>query len=161
VALLGFKKTGRSLRKGSLVTLLSDTNDLYAPKAGDEAFIAKTDADFSWIVPRESLIANYEEFGAKVSNEILTRQRLQFICGRVTDQSANEAGEIAARQIVQIVNSWKNKSWPNTFGIRYPSDDRNDPYFRAFVLGDTMFKEQNFTKINEENFTDLLEDPEE
>ena len=90
----------------------------------------------------------------------LTRQRLQFISGRVTDQSANEAGEIAARQIVQIVNSWKNKSWPNTFGIRYPNDDRNDPYFRAFVLGDNMFKDQNFTKTNEESFDDLLEDTE-
>jgi hypothetical protein len=167
VALLGFKKTGRSLRKGSLVTLLGDAYkggivNIREPffKAGSEAIIAKTENDLSWIVLNESLIDNYKEFGIPVPNEILTRQRLQFISGRVTDQSANEAGEIAARQIVQIVNSWKNKSWINNFGIRYPQDDRNDPYFRAFVLNDKMFKDQNFTKNEEESFNDLLEDTE-
>jgi hypothetical protein len=167
VALLGFKKTGRSLRKGSSVTLLGNAykggivniRELYF-KAGDEAVIAKVEKDSSWIVINESLIDNYKEFGIPVPNYILTRQRLQFISGRVSEQSAMEAGEIAARQIVQIVNSWKNNSWPNTFGIRYPQDDRNDPYFRAFVLGDTMFKEQNFKKTDEENFEDLLEETE-
>ena len=164
VALLGFKKTGRSLRKGSLVTLLTDQGAPFPSaeyfKAGKEVIIAKTEESSSWIVPNESFLEHFKEFGILVSNDSLTRQRLQFISGRVTDQSANEAGEIAARQIVQIVNSWKNKSWPNTFGIRYPNDDRNDPYFRAFVLGDNMFKDQNFTKTNEESFDDLLEDTE-
>ena len=165
VALLGFKKTGRSLRKGSLVTLLGDAYkggivNIREPffKAGSEAIIAKTENDLSWIVLNESLIDNYKEFGIPVPNEILTRQRLQFISGRVTDQSANEAGEIAARQIVQIVNSWKNKSWINNFGIRYPQDDRNDPYFRAFVLNDKMFREQNFFKTDEESFNDLCDE---
>lgn len=165
VALLVFKKTGRSLRKGSRVTLLGDVHNsgrlkLWSLKAGEEAFIAKTEGDISWIVRSESLIENFQEFGLQAPNEILTRQRLQFLTGRVTEKSAMEAGEIAARQIVQIVNSWKNNSWPNTFGIRYPHDDRNDPYFRAFVLEDEMFKEQNFTKTDEENFDDLLEDNE-
>ena len=164
VALLGFKKTGRSLRKGSLVTLLMDQGAPFPSaeyfKAGKEVIIVKTEESSVWIVPNESFLEHFKEFGILVSNDSLTRQRLQFISGRVTDQSANEAGEIAARQIVQIVNSWKNKSWINNFGIRYPQDDRNDPYFRAFVLGDNMFKDQNFTKNEEESFNDLLEDTE-
>jgi hypothetical protein len=161
VALLVFKKTGRSLRKGSRVTLLGDAHSAKPFKidyeAGQEVFIAEAGEDTSLIIPSENL---GKEYGIPVPNSILTRQRLQFLTGRVTKESADEAGEIAARQIVQIVNSWKNKSWPNTFGIRYPHDDRNDPYFRAFVLEDEMFKEQNFTKTDEENFDDLLEDNE-
>jgi hypothetical protein len=161
VALLVFKKTGRSLRKGSKVTLLGDAHSVKSFKidyeAGQEVFIAEAGDETSLIVPSENL---GKEYGIPVPNSILTRQRLQFLTGRVTEKSAAEAGEIAARQIVQIVNSWKNNSWPNTFGIRYPHDDRNDPYFRAFVLEDEMFKEQNFTKTDEENFDDLLEDNE-
>lgn len=170
VALLGFKKSGRSLRKGSSVTVLEDIlkDGKIFLEAGTEAVIAQTNSDESLLVQDESLLeiaskfdkSWLQDYGVIVPNNVLTRQRLQFISGRVSDKSAAEAGEIAARQIVQIVNSWKNQSWPNTFGIRYPHDDRTDPYFRAFVLGDAMFKEQNFTKINEENFNDLLEDPE-
>lgn len=177
VALLGFKKTGRSLKKNGLVTLLKDTEKF---KAGDEAIIALVEKDDIWIVKSDFLVEEMEKvqgdntaagkqrrmdflslYSECVTALDITRQRLQFITGRVSEQSANEAGEIAARQIIQIVNSWKNKSWPNTFGIRYPNDDRNDPYFRAFVLQDEMFREQNFTKTAEENFDDLLEDMEE
>ncbi len=86
-------------------------------------------------------------------------------CGFVSIESASEAGEIAARQIVQIVNSWKtykdSKPWPNGFGIRYPRDDRNDPYFRAFVLKDEGFKKEYFTQREEETFDDMFESEEE
>jgi hypothetical protein len=90
----------------------------------------------------------------------LTKQRLQFNCGFVTIESANEAGQIAARQIVQIVNSWKTKSWPNTFGIRYPADDRADPYFRAFVLRDEAFKQEYFKQTDGEILDDLFDEEE-
>jgi hypothetical protein len=100
-----------------------------------------------------------------VTEEKITRQRLQFNSGFVTLDSANEAGQIAARQIVQIVNSWKqykdSKPWPNTFGVRYPKDDRNDPYFRAFVLKDEGFKKDYFKKSDEETIDDLFAEPEE
>lgn len=96
-----------------------------------------------------------------VQEEKFTRQRLQFNSGLVSFQSAEDAGIIAGRQIVEIVNSWKSKKWPQTMGIRYPTDDRRDPYFRAFVLNDTAFKEQNFIKSEAENsFDDLFADNE-
>jgi hypothetical protein len=99
--------------------------------------------------------------GTAVSESAITKQRLQFNCGFVTIESANEAGQIAARQIVQIVNSWKTKSWPNTFGIRYPADDRSDPYFRAFILKDEAFKRDYFTQTDGETLDDLFaDDPE-
>lgn len=173
VALLGFKKAGRTLRKGSSITLLESAGDF---KAGDEGVIAKVDGLGVWIVKNDFQIEQMSKiqgekngkvdqtneakerafewlktYGVLVEASSVTRQRLQFISGFVTIESANEAGEIAGRQIVNIVNSWKTKSWPNTFGIRYPTDDRNDPYFRAFVLEDDMYKKQHFAKIDEDD----------
>ena len=80
----------------------------------------------------------------------ITKQRLQFNAGYVTIESAEDAGKIAQGQIVRIVNAWQNDTYPNTFGVRYPKDDRSDPYFRAFVLNDEAFKQQNFTKSDED-----------
>ena len=94
--------------------------------------------------------------GALVSILDITKQKLQFNSGIVSESSANDAGRTAARQIVEIVNACKTGIYPQTFGIRYPKDDRNNPYFRAFVLGDEMFKKHNFTKVDEESFDDLF-----
>jgi hypothetical protein len=176
VALLGFKKAGRSLKKGSGITLLEDSRNF---KAGEEAVIAAVDEDNIWIVKNDFMIEEMDrqgdgktkagraariewlrQWGVLSRVSAITRQRLQFISGLVSLESANDAGAIAARQIVSIVNSWKTKSWPQTFGIRYPTDDRNDPYFRAFVLEDENYRNEHFTKSAEENFDDLLEDPE-
>lgn len=177
VALLGFKKTGRTLRKGSSITLLQDVGNF---KAGEEGVIADVDEDSIWILKNDFMIEEMDrqgdgktkagraaraewlkQWGVLSRASTVTRQRLQFISGLVSLESANDAGAIAARQIVEIVNSWKAKSWPQTFGIRYPNDDRNDPYFRAFVLEDENYRKENFTKSAEENFDDLLDDPEE
>ena len=61
-------------------------------------------------------------------------------------------------QIVGIVNSWTTKTWPNTFGIRYPTDDSHDPYFIGFVLQQPGYKEQNFKKSDQESLDDLFAD---
>lgn len=186
VALLWFKKAGTNFSKGVSCTLLEDA---LAPgfSPGDEVVVAHVEGDEAWIVRDDYFVEQMEKAqgrkengnlettkeaqqrkkdwlennAIKVPTSYLTRQRLQFNCGIVSKQSAEDAGMIAARQIVEIVNSWKNKRWPNTFGIRYPSDDTNDPYFRAFVLGDRMFQDQHFIRSSEEDF-DLFEDePEE
>lgn len=175
VALLWFVKKGRSIQKGSSVTLLIDTGEF---KAGEEAVVAKVEEELVWLVRNDFMLdemtkaqgvkadgktdqtnaAKERAFkwlqlnGTPVKEEDITKQRLQFNCGFVTIESANEAGSIAARQIVQIVNSWKTygtKPWPSEFGVRFPHDDRNDPYFRAFVLRDEGFKRDYFTRSEE------------
>ena len=180
VALLGLIKKGRALQKGSSVTLLEDAGNF---KAGQEAVIAQVDGDDLILVANDFLIeemgkaqgekngkldqtnaakarrdAWLEQFGVRVPSELVTKQRLQFNAGYVTIESANDAGEIAAGQIVRIVNAWKSGKWPNTFGIRYPHDDRSDPYFRAFVLNDDSFRSTNFTKSDDAALDDLFED---
>ena len=182
VALLVFVKKSHSISKGSSITLLVDAGNF---KAGQEAVIAQVDGDDVILVANDYLIDEMEraqgkkegktdqtkaakerrdqwlkDFGTRVPTTDITKQRLQFNAGYVTIESANDAGLIAARQIVNIVSAWHSKQYPNTFGIRYPHDHRSDPYFRAFVLGDESFKKENFIKKDEESLDDLFADNE-
>jgi len=183
VAFLTFVKKGHSLQKGYSVTLLEDAG---AFKAGQEAVIAQMDEEHAILVANDSLIEEMErvqgkkadgkteqtkvakerrdewlaKFGARVHVSSLTKQRLQFNAGFVSIESANDAGEIAGQQIIEIVNAWHRKSYPNKFSVRYPHDDTSDPYFRAFVLKDEMFKSQNFTKTDSTNLDDLFKEDE-
>lgn len=178
VSLLWFKKSGLGYKKGYSVTFIEPAGHYLA---GDEAVVAKVDGDNLWLVHNDFMVEEMDkaqgkkgdkldttdeakqrqenwlnQFGLRVPANFMTRQRMQFNAGRVSDQSAEDAGRIAARQIIGIVNAWKSQEWPNTFGIRYPRDDRNDSFFRAFVLGDENYKKQNFTKSDEESFDDLF-----
>lgn len=182
VSLLWFKKSGLGFKKGYSVTTL-EARGCYL--AGHEAVVAKVDGDHAWIVYNDFMIEEMDRARGKKGGKLdqtdegeqrqqnwldqhsvlvpltsLTRQRLQFNSGRVSEQSAQDAGIIAGRQIIGIVNAWKNKEWPNTFGIRYPHDDRNDSYFRGFVLGDEAYKKQNFIKSDEESFDSLFTEDE-
>jgi len=180
VALLWFKKSGLGYKKGYSVTFI-EAAGTYAP--GDEAVVAKVEDNGIWVVRNDFMLLEMdkaqgkkgeklnqtleaklraaswlEQYGLFVPDTSLTRQRLQFNAGFVTQASAEDAGRNAGRQIVGIVNAWKTQQWPNTFGIRYPHDDRNDSYFRGFVLGDENYKKQNFTKSDEESFDDLFQE---
>jgi hypothetical protein len=181
VALLVWVKKGHSLQKGSSVALLEDAGQF---KAGQELVIAQMDGEEAILVANDFMIEEMEraqgkkpdgktdqtnaakarrdvwlqQFGVKVPTEILTKQRIQFNAGYVTVESANEAGMIAARQITNIVTAWHTKQWPSSFGIRYPHDDKSDPYFRAFILGDEAYRDQNFTKSDEDTLDDLFAD---
>ncbi len=187
VGLLWFVKKSLALQKGSSVTLLEDIGNF---KAGQEAIIAAMEGENAIIVANDFLITEMEkaqgkkedgkldqtkagkarrdewlkQFGAIVHEGYLTKQRLQFNAGYVSTDSANDAGQTAARQIINIVTAWHQKiagnpnAYENKFGIRYPHDDRNDPYFKAFILGDEAFKNLNFTKTDEESMDDLFAD---
>jgi hypothetical protein len=172
VALLWFVKKGLTIQKGYSVTLLEDAGHL---KAGTEAVVAGVEDEGIWLLANDFLVEEMErvqgkkngkteqtkeakarrdawlhENGTFTSEDAITKQRLQFNAGFVTVESAEDAGKIAQKQIVNIVTAWHTQNYPNTFGVRYPHDDRSDPYFRAFVLNDKMFKESNFTKSDDD-----------
>jgi hypothetical protein len=184
-ALLVFVKKAHTLQKGYSVTILEDAGIF---KAGQEAVIAAVEDDSLILVANDSLIEEMEriqgkkkdkngkektdqtneakerrdvwlkQFGTLISSDKVTKQRLQFNAGFITVESANDAGEIAGSQIIRIVNAWHRKSYPNTFGVRYPHDDTSDPFFRAFVLNDQMFRDQNFTKSDDSSLDDLFKE---
>lgn len=178
---LWFKKTGHNLSKGSSVTLLETAGHF---GAGSEAVVAQVIDGGVYIVANDFFLEEMtvaqgrkedgsidqtkaaKERKAKwlqdnavlVLESALTRQRLQFNCGFITKESADDAGLIAAKQIVEIADAWKKRQYPSNFGIRFPQDDQRDPYFRAFVLKDEVYKNDNFT-LSEND--DLFEDSEE
>ncbi len=180
-ALLWFVKKGLSIAKGYSVTLLKDAGYL---KAGQEAVVALVEDEGVWLLANDFLIEEMERAQGKkpdgktdqtnaaktrrdawleangtfTSEESVTKQRLQFNAGFISQQSAEDAGMIAQDQIIRIVNAYQNNHWTNKFGVRYPRDDRSDPYFRAFVLNDQMYKNQNFVKSDDD--IDLFADEE-
>jgi len=181
-ALLWFVKKGLTLQKGYSVTLLEDAGNM---KAGQEAVVAQTTDEGLWLVANDFLIEEMTKAQGKAETgktsqtkeakarrdkwlelngtwareDQVTKQRLQFNAGFITTESAEDAGRVAANQIIRIVNAHRSGVWPNTFGVRYPNDDRSDPYFRAFVLGDQMYKSQNFIKSDADD--DLFVDEDE
>lgn len=172
-ALLWFVKKGLTIQKGYSVTLLEDAGHM---KAGDEAVVALVEDEGIWLLPNDFMIeemeraqgkkpdgkteqtkeakarrlAWLEENGTFTDEETVTKQRLQYNAGFVTIESADDAGKIAQKQIVEIVTAWQTQNYPNTFGVRYPHDDRSDPYFTAFVLNNKQFRDGNFTKTDED-----------
>jgi hypothetical protein len=187
VALLWFKKTGHNQQKGSSITMLVDAGPF---KAGQEAVIALVEDDGVWVVHNDFMIEEMERaqgkkedgktdqtkaakekrlewlrlYSVKVDAKSITRQRLQFNAGYVTKKSADDAGLQAGRQIVNIVNAWKRQEWPDTSGIRYPHDDRNDPYFRAFIMQGKdaeVYRDLNFIKSDADELDDLFDGGEE
>lgn len=182
VGLLWFKKAGHKIQKGSNVSLLENIGKF---RAGQEAVVALVEDNGIWLVHDDFLIERMEaaqgekngkteqtnaakqrrgewlaQFGTLVPETAVTRQRLQFNAGFVSRESAEDAGLQAASQIMRIVNAWNTKKWPNTFGIRFPHDDRSDPYFRAFVMDDEHFKKENFIKTDEETLDELFAEDE-
>jgi PD-(D/E)XK nuclease superfamily len=173
VALLWFVKKGLTIQKGYSVTLLEDAGYL---KAGQEAVVALVEDEGIWLLPNDFMVEEMERAQGKKADgkteqtnvakerraawlevngtftgeEAVTKQRLQFNAGFVTIESAEDAGKIAQHQIVSIVNAWHSGNYENKFGVRYPNDSRTDPYFRAFVLQDTMYRDSNFTKSDED-----------
>jgi hypothetical protein len=183
VAFLVAVKKGRKLQKGSSVTLLADAG---AFKAGEEAVVARMDGEAAWLLANDyqlelmdkeqgekkdknGTVKNdqtkaakeraqkwLDDNGTKISVGSLTRQRIQFNAGFVTTESQLDAGYICANQIVSIVNARKSGHWTNKFGVRFPHDNRTDPYFQAFVLKDEGFRQENFVKSAEETMNDLF-----
>jgi hypothetical protein len=172
VSMCWFVKKGLTIQKGYSVTLLEDAGFM---KAGQEAVVAMVEDDGIWLLANDFLVEEMErvqgqkngkteqtkvakerkqvwlnENGTFCDEGMVTKQRLQFNAGFVTVESAEDAGKVAGRQIVSIVNAWKSQSYPDTFSVRYPHDDRSDPYFRAFVLKEQGYKESNFTKSDED-----------
>jgi len=182
VSFLWFKKASHTLSKGSSVTLLEDTGPF---KAGSEAVVAQVGDDGAYLVLNDTVIELMNEAQGRkedgsidqtkaakerklnwlkenatwATESVITKQRLQFNAGFVTAESADDAGKIAASQIIRIVNAWKDKSWPQWMGVRYPTDDQSDGFFRAFILNDVNFRDENFKQHEEENLFD--EEPEE
>jgi PD-(D/E)XK nuclease superfamily len=184
VFFLWFKKSPHGVKKGYSVTLLADAGRF---KAGEEAVVASVEETGCYLVGNDLMMEEMNKAQGRKENgnldttkaatlravewreqnavlvpfEDITRQRMQFSSALISKKSADDAGQIVADQIVRIVNAWESNKWTNTFGVRYPHDDRRDPYFKAFVLQDQPFRDSMFEQRVEEDLTDYFDEPEE
>jgi|SRR5580692_1887020 hypothetical protein len=184
VFFLWFKKSPHGLKKKYSVTLLADAGSF---KAGEEAVVASVEEGGCFLVRNDLMLKEmskaqgYKENGkldttkaatlraqewreqnaVLVPFESISRQRLQFSSAIIPKKSAEDAGHIVADQIVRIVNAWESNRWTNTFSVRYPHDDRRDPYFKAFILQDQPFRDSMFEQTAEEDLNDYFDEPDE
>lgn len=182
VFFLWFKKSPHGVKKGYSVTLLADAERF---KAGEEAVVASVEETGCYLVGNDLMLEEMRKAQGLKENgtvdttkaatlraaewrqqnavlvpfENITRQRLQFSSGVISKKSADDAGQIAADQIVRIVNAWESNKWTNTFSVRFPHDDRRDPYFKAFVLQDQPYRDSIFTQSGEEDLNDYFDEP--
>lgn len=176
VAFLWFKKNLHELQKGTSITLLKDAGSF---KAGDEAVVAYTnEEEGTWIVKDDFVMeemkkyvgdkpttkegkAKRMEFLQNVATvctpDVLTRQRLQYSSGFVSIEKAEDAGHIIGNQISNIVAARERNIWVDKFGVRFPHDNRKDPFYRAFNLNDEEFRKTMFEKKGEEPMDDFGE----
>lgn len=186
VAFLRFKKAKHEIAKGSRVTMLETVGTF---EAGTEAYVAQVNKDDNFTVyllkTDEQMDAMGEAQGRKENGNLettkvavarrdawleinalrveqykLTKQRIHYSSGRVSQADAMDAGQIVADQIARIVNAWETNKFTNTFGIRFPHDNRRDAFFRAFVMKDNMFRDGMFEQRYDDFFDDEIQEDE-
>lgn len=182
---LWFKKALPGYKKGYSCTLLEDAGQF---KAGEEAVVASVEGDVLSLVVNDTVLqemndaqgyregthdldttkaakeraAQWRSLNATfVRMDAVTKCRMQFSAAMIDPKSAKDAGTIIADQIVRIANAWETNRWPNTFGVRFPHDDRRDNYFRAFILQDGPFRDSMFEQKAVEDLNDYFDEPEE
>ena len=94
----------------------------------------------------------------------LTKQRLQFAAARISPEDIVEAGNRAARQIVDIVDCSRKGVFPKRPSIRFPNRKCPMCSHRGICLGDPVLTEELLVQITpaakEEDWLAELEDSE-
>lgn len=184
VAFVWAKKSGHALEKGSKVMVfagdeyllgesfivahvLRETGAVYVVKAQedlDKMHVAQGRRESGDLDTRKEAVERkmtwLSENTPIVDIDNLTKQSLRFYSGTVSEQSALDAGRMIAKEIVDIAQAWDTQVFPNTFGVRYPHDDRSDPYYIAFVQGDLEFRDKMFEQKDDEFFDQEEPEPE-
>ena len=145
VAFLVFVKTSLSVKKGDKVTTLSPTVSTNTYSAGTKMVVLIANAEpegnrLQHIVTAEDYETYKTQFGslkgkaadkalvdfaashgAKVSADILTKQKLQWLPAYITDESLKETGEMVGEQVARIVDAGQRDYYPKEGGTRFPT----------------------------------------
>lgn len=173
------KATTGGFKRGHAVTILVGAGE---HKAGAELVVlsaAREDGQLMLVAPEvyeafaaqvkgkkekeiAAAIADYSDKAVAVPAEDATKQRVALVTGKVSEESAREAGEVVGQQIAEIVMHREKNWWPRKgFGVKWPNDSHNDlqtrDWFRAFVLGDEEYRKEVFVQDGEpEDWLDRL-----
>ena len=138
VAFLWFRKMGRSVSRGDLVTVIS--NDLAIP-AGQTAFVLAKDDFGLWLTQNEKLfeemdarfigeskavkaarMAFVQGAGVSMSEFAVTKQRVQFKHVIISEESREDIGKSIKRDIVNIARATETEFFPMQSGVRWPNN---------------------------------------
>jgi PD-(D/E)XK nuclease superfamily len=138
VAFLWFRKMGRTISRGDVVTILG--SGLAIP-AGQTAFVLGQDAFGLWLTQNEKLFeemdvkfigeskivkaartAFVQANGISVTDSAVTKQRVQFKAVHITVESRKDIGKSIKRDIVNIARATETEFFPMQSGVRFPNE---------------------------------------
>lgn len=170
VAFLWFVKHGHGYKAGSKVTLLQEVGGY---PAGTELYVILPGSDTecpvlgiqSMLVLYErtvkgikgnALAAKKEEF--RQSKDVVqclpgcfTKQRLQFVAVRFTEEHMNDVGRAVAQTTVEMNRAHQEEYYPQTgAGIRFPNNTCCFCAMKWICLGNSEQRDQNLTRKGDE-----------
>jgi hypothetical protein len=142
VAFLYFVRCGLDMKKGSKVTLLVNAPPFQAgglatvfsvssPENGqktvsviDQEHYEKYSAAASGLKGKalDAAKADYAQYVVPVPEGAVTKQRMVFIQGTISEQERQETGEAIGKQVAEIVACREQGKYPQRAGIRFPAD---------------------------------------
>ncbi len=168
-AFLTFIKRGRGMKGSSRVTLLAQTR-LFAP--GTELTVFELQGDFAYVGTRET----YEEYDKAckglrgkaldvasqqflttrqlavefLSISQLTKQQMQFITARISQEDVNDMGRLIGRTTVEMVVAHEEDFYPKDPSVRFPNEKCVFCDMRFICTNDTVGRDMNLTRTGEE-----------
>lgn len=183
VAFLNFVKMSHGMKFKSRVTLLADTLPF---KAGDTVFVLEKDGVNVWVTTEKNADAYERAFAGPDKTEIkgkaakliqakfltagyavlvpqrlVSKQVVQFISARISEESMNEMGKVVGHLTVEMVNAHENNFYPMEPGLRYPSEKCPRCDMRFVCSNDKAGVEKFLVKSNGEPVDGDQEDLEE
>jgi len=164
------KGIASAFSKGTEVTFLEPSGKW---KAGDRAVVLEHDAENNTAVvgteagtntvlaelsevkgkgstaAKDAVIQKYLTEGLLVSvpTESLTKLKIQFLAVRISPEDIQEAGEVVARQIVEIHQANQTGFYPKNGGVRFPNNGCTYCHCRGLCIHDQKLVDELLVQI--------------
>jgi len=99
-----------------------------------------------------------EDILSRVPAEIMTKQKIQFLATRISPENMKEAGDIIAKQMVDIHNANETGFYPKRSGVRFPNNGCTYCAWRGECTGNKELSAQLLVQITTPEADDWLDD---
>lgn len=99
---------------------------------------------------KKSLLEKWveEDIVSRVPTEVITKQRLRFVCVRISEEDVKEAGEVVAQQIIAVREAERLNFWPKTgAGVRFPKNNCSWCDMRSLCLKNDQLRDTMLVQI--------------
>jgi len=105
---------------------------------------------------RDAFISNFLDAGraggsiTAVSDQDVTKQRIQFAAARLTEEEMNDVGKSVAQTTVEMVRAHEMDFYEKQPGVRFPNEKCNFCSMRWICLNRPEERDKNLSKKGEE-----------